>query len=75
MRRFALTNLRDFGMGKKGAEEKIIDECHHLKTVFEKYEGKRKTSTQVMQSYFAMINVNLFYNNNIADKGLQRPQE
>ncbi|XP_046893410.1 cytochrome P450 2K1-like isoform X1 [Hypomesus transpacificus] len=46
MRRFALTNLRDFGMGKKGAEEKIIDECHHLKTVFEKYEGKPFDTTQ-----------------------------
>ncbi|KAM4598250.1 cytochrome P450 2K1-like [Polymixia lowei] len=40
MRRFALTNLRDFGMGKKMAEEKIIEECHHLIKVFKKHEGK-----------------------------------
>ncbi|XP_056158083.1 cytochrome P450 2K3-like, partial [Lampris incognitus] len=40
MRRFALTNLRDFGMGKKAAEEKIIQECQYLIQEFEKYEGK-----------------------------------
>ncbi|XP_056144014.1 cytochrome P450 2K1-like isoform X1 [Lampris incognitus] len=40
MRHFALTNLRDFGMGKKAAEEKIIQECQYLIQEFEKYEGK-----------------------------------
>ncbi|KAM3864480.1 LOW QUALITY PROTEIN: cytochrome P450 2K1-like [Diretmus argenteus] len=39
MRRFALTNLKDFGMGKNTAEDKIIEECHHLIKVFEKHEG------------------------------------
>uniref|UniRef100_A0A8C2ZNI9 Cytochrome P450 2K1-like n=1 Tax=Cyclopterus lumpus TaxID=8103 RepID=A0A8C2ZNI9_CYCLU len=32
MRRFAITNLRDFGMGKKACEDKIIEECEHLMT-------------------------------------------
>ena len=40
MRRFALTNLRDFGMGKKASEDKIIEECEHLIEVFKKFKGK-----------------------------------
>ncbi len=39
MRRFALSNLRDFGMGKKGSEEKIIEEIEYLKGEFDKFEG------------------------------------
>ncbi|XP_067312610.1 cytochrome P450 2K6-like [Pseudorasbora parva] len=40
MRRFALSNLRDFGMGKKRSEKIIIEETQHLKEEFEKFEGK-----------------------------------
>ncbi|XP_051265469.1 cytochrome P450 2K1-like [Dicentrarchus labrax] len=40
MRRFALTNLRDFGMGKKACEDKIIEECHQLIEVLKKFKGK-----------------------------------
>ncbi|XP_019114673.1 cytochrome P450 2K1-like isoform X1 [Larimichthys crocea] len=40
MRRFALTNLRDFGMGKKACEDKIIEECERLIEVFTKFKGK-----------------------------------
>lgn len=39
MRRFALSNMKDFGMGKKGSEEKIIEETRNLIEVFEKFDG------------------------------------
>lgn len=40
MRRFALTTLKDFGMGRKMSEEKIIEECGYLIDEFEQFEGK-----------------------------------
>lgn len=48
MRRFALTNLRDFGMGKKASEDKIIDECEQLIEVFKKYKGEGLIATNSM---------------------------
>ncbi|KAK5604446.1 hypothetical protein CRENBAI_016965 [Crenichthys baileyi] len=40
LRRFALTTLRDFGMGKRVAEEKILEECGHLIQMFENHKGE-----------------------------------
>uniref|UniRef100_UPI003AAC99BE cytochrome P450 2K1-like n=1 Tax=Centroberyx gerrardi TaxID=166262 RepID=UPI003AAC99BE len=55
MKRFALTNLRDFGMGKKASEEKIIEESHNLIEVFEKYKGKAFDTTRSVN--YAVSNI------------------
>uniref|UniRef100_A0A3Q1K2Y8 Uncharacterized protein n=2 Tax=Anabas testudineus TaxID=64144 RepID=A0A3Q1K2Y8_ANATE len=40
MRRFALANLRDFGMGKKACEDKIIEECNFLIDALKNFRGE-----------------------------------
>ncbi|XP_026095981.1 cytochrome P450 2K1-like [Carassius auratus] len=55
MRRFALSNLRDFGMGKRGSEEKIIEEIQYLKGEFDKFEGKPFDTTQPVN--YAVSNI------------------
>ncbi|XP_036446009.1 cytochrome P450 2K1-like isoform X2 [Colossoma macropomum] len=46
MRRFALNTLQDFGMGKRGSEEKIIEETHYLIEMFKESKGKPFDTTQ-----------------------------
>ncbi|XP_077939893.1 cytochrome P450 2K1-like isoform X2 [Gasterosteus aculeatus] len=55
MRRFALSNLRDFGMGRKAAEDKIIEEIHYLIEVFERHEGQPFSTAQSMN--YAVSNI------------------
>ncbi|XP_019734811.1 cytochrome P450 2K1-like isoform X1 [Hippocampus comes] len=52
MRRFTLTTLRDFGMGKRLSEEKIIEECHFLIEEFEQHKGEAFDNSIIM-SYAA----------------------
>uniref|UniRef100_A0A6I8SE43 Uncharacterized protein n=1 Tax=Xenopus tropicalis TaxID=8364 RepID=A0A6I8SE43_XENTR len=55
MRRFALSTLRDFGMGKKTIESKINEECDHLVQKFSSYGGKPFDTTMIMNAAVANI--------------------
>ncbi|XP_019963410.2 cytochrome P450 2K1-like [Paralichthys olivaceus] len=61
MRRFALTNLRDFGMGKKTCENKIIEECDHLVEVFKNFNGEAFDTTQPMNCAVSNIICSMVY--------------
>ncbi|XP_069830382.1 cytochrome P450 2K6-like [Dendropsophus ebraccatus] len=55
MRRFTLTTLRDFGMGKSTIEEKIADECTYLTTYFASFKGKPFDNTLILNAAVANI--------------------
>ncbi|KAJ8362804.1 hypothetical protein SKAU_G00116350 [Synaphobranchus kaupii] len=55
MRRFSLSNLRDFGMGKRGSEEKIIEESRYLIEVFENFKDEPFDTTQPVN--YAVSNI------------------
>ncbi|KAI9547362.1 hypothetical protein NQZ68_018591 [Dissostichus eleginoides] len=61
MRRFALTNLRDFGMGKRACEDKIIEECTYLIEVFNKCKGKAFDTAQPMNCAVSNIICSIVY--------------
>ncbi|XP_069584440.1 cytochrome P450 2K6-like isoform X1 [Ranitomeya imitator] len=55
MRRFTLSKLRDFGMGKKTIEDRIIEECGFLTRKLESLEGKPTELTT--KTNFAIGNI------------------
>ncbi|XP_059211944.1 cytochrome P450 2K1-like isoform X2 [Centropristis striata] len=63
MRRFTLTNLRDFGMGKKACEDKILEECHHLIGVLKKFKEQPFATTRPLGHAFANIISSMVFGN------------
>ncbi|XP_073530078.1 cytochrome P450 2C26-like isoform X1 [Phyllobates terribilis] len=59
MRRFTLSTLRDYGMGKKGIEEKIIEECECLMQKFRSYGGKPFNNLTIINAAVANIIVSI----------------
>ncbi|XP_066451663.1 cytochrome P450 2K4-like isoform X2 [Eleutherodactylus coqui] len=55
MRRFTLSTLRDYGMGKKGIEQKIMDESNCLVQAFKAREGKPFDNLQLINTAVANI--------------------
>ncbi|XP_041673057.1 cytochrome P450 2K1-like, partial [Cheilinus undulatus] len=63
MRSFAMTNMRDFGMGKKACEEKIIEESRYLVESFMAKNGKAFDSAQLVNCAVSNIISSIVYGN------------
>ncbi|OCT81370.1 hypothetical protein XELAEV_18028189mg [Xenopus laevis] len=59
MRRFTLTTLRDFGMGKKTIEDRIYEESDCLVESFKSYKGEPFENTLVMNAAVSNIIVSI----------------
>ncbi|XP_073481189.1 cytochrome P450 2K1-like isoform X2 [Aquarana catesbeiana] len=59
MRRFTLSTLRDFGMGKKTIENTINEECECLVNKFKSFGGKPFENTMTMNAAVANIIVSI----------------
>ncbi|XP_025004571.1 cytochrome P450 2AC1 isoform X2 [Gallus gallus] len=59
MRRFTLTTLRDFGMGKKAIEDYVVEEYGYLADVIESQKGKPLEMTHLMNSAVANVIVSI----------------
>ncbi|XP_040204252.1 cytochrome P450 2K6-like isoform X1 [Rana temporaria] len=71
MRRFTLTTLRDFGMGKSSIEEKIIEECSYVIKSFESLKGKPFDNTMMINAAVANIIVSVLLGHRMDYKDLQ----
>ncbi|KAM8953687.1 cytochrome P450 2K1-like isoform 3-T3 [Pelodytes ibericus] len=59
MRRFTLSTLRDFGMGKKIIEDKISEESDILVEIFKSYKGKPFDNRIIINTAIANIIVSI----------------
>ncbi|XP_058039171.1 cytochrome P450 2K6-like [Ahaetulla prasina] len=59
MRRFTLSTLRDYGMGKRTIEDKITEECSVLTKTMETYAGKPFDVTRILTAAVANIIVSI----------------
>uniref|UniRef100_A0A673CKC6 Cytochrome P450, family 2, subfamily X, polypeptide 9 n=1 Tax=Sphaeramia orbicularis TaxID=375764 RepID=A0A673CKC6_9TELE len=61
MRRFALINLRDYGMGKKACEDKIIEESFYLSEELKKFKGEPCDPSQLLTNAVSNIISSMVY--------------
>ncbi|NXE35941.1 CP2K1 protein, partial [Ptilorrhoa leucosticta] len=59
MRRFALTTLRDFGMGKKAIEDRIVEEYFFLADTIASQEGMPFDASKIINAAVANIIVSI----------------
>ncbi|XP_034846718.1 cytochrome P450 2K6-like [Mirounga leonina] len=71
MRRFSLTTLRNFGMGKRLIEDRIIEECQHLVGSFESHRGKPFEVKTVMNASVANVIVSVLLGKRFDDQDTQ----
>ncbi|XP_015676190.1 cytochrome P450 2K6-like [Protobothrops mucrosquamatus] len=61
MRRFTLSTLRDYGMGRRTIEDKIIEECSVLTKTIKTYAGKPFEVTTIMTAAVSNIIVSILF--------------
>ncbi|XP_032069182.1 cytochrome P450 2K6-like isoform X1 [Thamnophis elegans] len=61
MRRFTLSTLRDYGMGKRTIEDKITEECSVLTKTMETYAGKPFDITRILTAAVSNIIVSILF--------------
>ncbi|KAM4042283.1 cytochrome P450 2K1-like isoform 1-T1 [Anomaloglossus baeobatrachus] len=63
MRRFTLSTLRDFGMGKEGIENKIAEESEFLVKKFRSYKGEPFDNLMIINAAVSNIIVSILLSN------------
>ncbi|KAG9470266.1 hypothetical protein GDO78_018368 [Eleutherodactylus coqui] len=66
MRRFTLSTLRDFGMGKEGIENKITEESDFLVQKFKSYNGEPFDNLMIINAAVANIIVSILLSHRFA---------